>query len=373
MQPIERAGVITLLFIVVAIAAVAMWDEGGQQEATQLADAGHRTTRTVSSRDSAAAQPRPDSSSARASTVGRPRSGVSARDERSARAADRRRRFAESQRQDSVVPALSGTIVATTDPLTGASSSPGGVEPSAARIEAPAAAGIEADATQTGAKPGVGRDWTLGRTSTAREETSEQPRTNPVRRALREADMGSGRKPVELDRVAGGSAGTRAGRARTVVLARGETLSHVAARELGDAKLWRLIAQANDIEHPERVAVGQELIVPRRGESATAEAGGTTRGTARVESTAQVRSSSAGRYVIASGDTLSQIAQEQLGGASRWKEILAANPGLDAKRLVVGREIRLPVDVLRPQAIAASATPAARGSRSSSGKRNYVR
>lgn len=47
-------------------------------------------------------------------------------------------------------------------------------------------------------------------------------------------------------------------------------------------------------------------------------------------------------YVVAKNDTVSKIAREVLGDESRWKEILAANPGLKANSLKVGQSIQLP-------------------------------
>jgi nucleoid-associated protein YgaU len=47
-------------------------------------------------------------------------------------------------------------------------------------------------------------------------------------------------------------------------------------------------------------------------------------------------------YTVRSGDTLSEIAQRELGSARRWNEIVAANPGLDPTRLRAGKTIRIP-------------------------------
>ena len=53
--------------------------------------------------------------------------------------------------------------------------------------------------------------------------------------------------------------------------------------------------------------------------------------------------SEAGRaYVVRSGDTLGEIAQRELGSASRWTEIRDLNPGLDPRRLAVGQRLSLP-------------------------------
>lgn len=47
-------------------------------------------------------------------------------------------------------------------------------------------------------------------------------------------------------------------------------------------------------------------------------------------------------YKVQPGDTLSQLAEKQLGGASRWPEIVALNPGLTPEKLRAGSKIRIP-------------------------------
>src|SRR5262249_38077186 len=66
-------------------------------------------------------------------------------------------------------------------------------------------------------------------------------------------------------------------------------------------------------------------------------------------------------YLVRSGDTLSEIAERELGSAKRWQEIVAANPGLDPNRLPAGESIQLPgAAAARPQASSKDAvTPAA--------------
>lgn len=59
---------------------------------------------------------------------------------------------------------------------------------------------------------------------------------------------------------------------------------------------------------------------------------------------AEVPPSGARDYVVKSGDTLSEIAQRELGSSRRWQEIVALNPGLDPARLRSGKTIRLPGD-----------------------------
>ncbi len=47
-------------------------------------------------------------------------------------------------------------------------------------------------------------------------------------------------------------------------------------------------------------------------------------------------------YTIQKGDTLWSIAKRLLGDGKRHKEILALNPGLEAKKLPVGKTIKIP-------------------------------
>jgi nucleoid-associated protein YgaU len=50
---------------------------------------------------------------------------------------------------------------------------------------------------------------------------------------------------------------------KSYVVHEGETLSSIAAKEYGTAKLWRPIALRNDIDKPGELVIGQRLIVPR--------------------------------------------------------------------------------------------------------------
>jgi nucleoid-associated protein YgaU len=47
-------------------------------------------------------------------------------------------------------------------------------------------------------------------------------------------------------------------------------------------------------------------------------------------------------YTIQKKDTLWSIASRLLGNGQRYRDILAANPGLDAKKLAVGQTIKIP-------------------------------
>ena len=50
-------------------------------------------------------------------------------------------------------------------------------------------------------------------------------------------------------------------------------------------------------------------------------------------------------HVVVAGDTLGQIASDKLGTATRWREIIAANPGLKPTTLQIGSTLQLPCAV----------------------------
>jgi hypothetical protein len=51
-------------------------------------------------------------------------------------------------------------------------------------------------------------------------------------------------------------------RKKVRIIQRGQTLSHLAAQEYQDPGLWRLIADANNIDNPRRIAPGTSLVIP---------------------------------------------------------------------------------------------------------------
>jgi len=69
-------------------------------------------------------------------------------------------------------------------------------------------------------------------------------------------------------------------------------------------------------------------------------------------------------YTVRAGDTLSEIAQRELGSARRWQELVAANPGLDPSRLHVGRKLRVPGAASGAPASAVPATASTAGAES---------
>jgi nucleoid-associated protein YgaU len=96
--------------------------------------------------------------------------------------------------------------------------------------------------------------------------------------------------------------------ARTYVVQEGDTLSSIAQDQLGDANRWPeiFLLNRNTIRNPDVIFPGQVLLLPEA---------------VPVQPVPRL-------YVVKPGDTLSGIAQQQLGNASRWPEIFALNSGV---------------------------------------------
>lgn len=119
--------------------------------------------------------------------------------------------------------------------------------------------------------------------------------------------------------------------AKLHTVAKDEYIIDISKKHYGSTKHWREIAKANPGVDPERLKVGQKLVIPARGGAAA------TGGGAAAEPVA-----GEGEYVIKAGDTYPRLAERLLGDARKWKEFSAANPGVDPQRLRIGQKIRLP-------------------------------
>lgn len=120
----------------------------------------------------------------------------------------------------------------------------------------------------------------------------------------------------------------------------GDVLCKIAEKKYGDSNLWTLIAKANPEINPNRLRLGQKLVIPAKPVAGPAAA------PAPVDETDGTRS-----YVVQAGEFLGEIAQRVYGTASRAviEQIAAANPGLspDGYNLRAGMKLVLP-SVERP-------------------------
>lgn len=120
---------------------------------------------------------------------------------------------------------------------------------------------------------------------------------------------------------------------RVVRVGEGDTLSRIAERELGSSRRWREIAALNPAIDPDRLAIGQALLLPEKNAQPVAAA-------ATEGSTAP--SDGLRRHIVAEGETLGDISQTYYGTARRWQEILRENGIEDPKRVRAGSELIIP-------------------------------
>lgn len=107
----------------------------------------------------------------------------------------------------------------------------------------------------------------------------------------------------------------------------GERLADIAKKYYGDRSLWKPIADANGITQPERLRAGVSITIPPLHPT--------------PERPRRREPSESRSYTVQSGDTLTIIAEQQLGRQSRWREIQEYN-GIDDTLIVPGQELKLP-------------------------------
>ncbi|MEM7516013.1 MAG: LysM peptidoglycan-binding domain-containing protein [Planctomycetota bacterium] len=156
---------------------------------------------------------------------------------------------------------------------------------------------------------------------------------------------------------------TAPGSAREYTVRSGDTLSAIASRELGSAKLWPQIERANPKLNPKRLLVGTKILLPNLDRTHSPVA------VAALESGATT-------YTVQAGDVLGKISQRMLGTAKRWTEIRDLNPTVNPDRLHVGTVLVLPAASAprtAPVRAVASSEPRVAASTPRRGKKGVVR
>jgi len=122
---------------------------------------------------------------------------------------------------------------------------------------------------------------------------------------------------------------------QTVIVEKGESLSSIAKRELGDVNLWPEIVRENELKSTV-VEVGQSLRMPNVSSSAattpttkpetkTSEAVISPKSEPNTTVFQMEKKPSTGEYAVKEGDTLWEIAIAQYGDPTRWREIAKVN------------------------------------------------
>jgi LysM repeat protein len=127
------------------------------------------------------------------------------------------------------------------------------------------------------------------------------------------------------------------GRPEHHTVAEGDTMWTLAQAWFGDGGRWDLIAKANPLIDPERLTVGQKLVLPPKdAQRPESSLGFKPSGPAAASTVA---------YTVAAGDTLRKIARTYYGDPEKWKLIYDTNRavlGGDPHTMRVGMKLVIP-------------------------------
>jgi nucleoid-associated protein YgaU len=121
---------------------------------------------------------------------------------------------------------------------------------------------------------------------------------------------------------------------RKIIVRPNDTLQRIASRELGDSKLWRLIASTNSIRDPRSLRAGQTLLLPADGALQASRAA--------MSGEPAAATGASQEHVVRSDETLGEISQQYYGTSKHWRHILEANGMTDPRELRAGKTIRIP-------------------------------
>lgn len=276
MQSIERYGVIALLFLVVTVVAVLMWDTEDPAQGASAARADLAAARPPAV-PAGASQPRPITQESR----------LEARTE-------------EGPTRSARAPLVSQERPSWAD------------EPASDELEPAGELASEAEPRDTESLEGA-------RTIAAERPSPEQ------------ADEPKAKPPA--------SAGARPKSERLHLVRPGDTLGEIAEQALGSSRRWPEIAALNPGLDPSNLRVGMRIVLPQdAGAKPVAAAASVAKGAAPADGQAP----SSRSYRVRAGDSLWRIADRELGDGERWRELVAANRGINPDKLIVGAVLALP-------------------------------
>jgi nucleoid-associated protein YgaU len=122
---------------------------------------------------------------------------------------------------------------------------------------------------------------------------------------------------------------------RTYTSQQGDTFESIAQKFFGSRNYWGVVANANPNVDPNRLGPGTKLSIPvdpRNVQGVPADG----------EEEPPLPEPDMTEYIVARGDTLSEISKALYGRASLWRRIVDANPGLNPERLRPGMVLKIP-------------------------------
>lgn len=139
---------------------------------------------------------------------------------------------------------------------------------------------------------------------------------------------------------------------RVHVVRSGEVFSTIVERECGGRRFTDQVMACNPGLDPDRILVGQRIMLPARDDSLVSRASAVTEtaathkpltvaeGSGKSKNSGRVRSLNV--YRVQSGDVLSRIISANCPAGVRLSDVVALNKGIDPNRIIVGQELRLP-------------------------------
>lgn len=371
MQQIERYGVIALLLVLVTVLGVSMWSSGEEGPESTKRLAAETLKQTPVAKTSSAKSP---------ARVGPMRRTTPKRTENRGVASNLGAGRASKSRDIAPIGAQpSGPANAAKSSLGSSNVVAGAPQANAPKVGAP----TSKLSARERARRNRERAAKLAEKSTNQRERSGANRVvaNPIQqpgaKVIRDPSASTNvpgqpyvgvqtpkKSPASVTKLVQPSTPKKAsGSAREYTVRSGDTLSAIASRELGSAKLWPQIERANPKLNPKRLLVGTKILLPNLDRThspiavAALESGATT-------------------YTVQAGDVLGKISQRMLGTAKRWTEIRDLNPTVNPDRLHVGTVLVLPATSTpraAPVRAAVSSEPRVAASTPRRGKKGVVR
>lgn len=388
MQPIERYGLISFLFIVVSALAVYLWDtDGGPQTPANPGDQVARAD--ASGGATTGANPENTAAAKRARAEAEARAAKAAADKR-LREEHKRKELAKSNTQLPVggVANRTGTAPSTTK----APRLQGGLDGQmASQTPSPTLQGGEAKTGDAEEVPLNSEDVInevttySGNDLRNNRDKNRQGGANQTSRNGQVADAGTGALSGPVKPNAGGaakqargagSAGVSNGTAGSVgyklwKVSAGESYSLISQKAYGTSKHWKKIRDLNPGTSERRLQLNQEIKIPVLDQ----ESANMNSPVAQTQSaaTSKKRALADDEVRVSAGDTLSEIALAHLGKASLWKEIADINPKANPNSLKVGMVLKLPKAKARRESESVTVAQTNAGATNSASKFGRVR
>ncbi|GIW61629.1 MAG: hypothetical protein KatS3mg089_0481 [Patescibacteria group bacterium] len=123
----------------------------------------------------------------------------------------------------------------------------------------------------------------------------------------------------------------------------GDTLWSIAEKEYNNGYQWTLIAQANKVQNPDVIEVGEVLVIPPDNNSYTQQTTQeNTMTSPSSEQTKILKQPEIKKYIVKRGDYLWAIAEKEYNNGYRWVDIARANNLANPDIIHAGNELIIP-------------------------------